>query len=64
MHGLAELNKECWDREHLSQAEQPASKRFQLALGKAIPCPIERDEGDDEVKGDGDDEGKGEGDAQ
>ena len=51
--GLAELNRECWDREHLSQAQQPASKRFKQALEKAMPGPMVLDlDDDDESKGD------------
>ena len=48
VNGLAELNKECWDRENLLQTEQPASKRFKRALEKVVPCPIVLDEDDEQ----------------
>jgi hypothetical protein len=43
MHGMAELNEECWDRELLPTDAQP-SKRFQRALEKPVPGPIVLDE--------------------
>jgi hypothetical protein len=43
MHGMAELNEECWDRELLPKDAQP-SKRFKRALAKPVPGPIVLDE--------------------
>jgi len=43
MHGMAELNEECWDRE-LLETEQPASKRFKRALDRPVPGPIVLDD--------------------
>jgi hypothetical protein len=46
MHGMAELNEECWDRELLPTHAQP-SKRFKRALEKPVPGPIVLDEDDE-----------------
>jgi hypothetical protein len=43
MHGMAELNEQCWERELLGSGEQPA-KRFRKLLEKPVPGPIELDE--------------------
>ena len=43
MHGMAELNEECWDRE-LLETEQPASTRFKRALDRPVPGPIVLDD--------------------
>ena len=45
MHGMAELNEECWQREPLSARP---SKRFKLALARPVPGPVVLDEEDEE----------------
>jgi hypothetical protein len=45
MHGMAQMNEECWERELLGSGEQPA-KRFRKSLEKHVPGPIELDEDD------------------
>ena len=39
MHGMAELNEECWDRELLPEDARPL-KRFKLALARPVPGPV------------------------